>query len=125
MQPACCRGAPARAPAAEAPSSSERSEGDVVRTPGRDNIACDDMFRAGLVKGHAQLLALDHLDGAVAELLVEDAVARIESRNRIEVDHDVSRLARLADGAASGAVLHPLPAGRVVYIGARGAVLDV
>ena len=37
--------------------------------------AVDDAFRAGLVEVDGELVALDGGDGAVAEFLVEDALA--------------------------------------------------
>ena len=67
------------------------------RAAGLGDVGGDDALLARLLEVDGQLVALDGGDHAIAELLVEDAVAGLESADRLGVDDQVARLARLAD----------------------------
>src|SRR5258708_14453046 len=73
--------------------------------------AVHDLLLSGLVEGDGELVVLDRADGAVAEFLVEDAVAGVEATNPAQLGAahrhrdtlDEARAARAEIGIPRGA----------------------
>jgi hypothetical protein len=85
-------------PACQSPPGSRLAL--IVRPSGRLDEAVDDPLRAGLVEGDLELVAVDRGHPAIAELLVEDAVADAEAaagpgRRRQDLGLALDQLAEL------------------------------